>query len=105
MLSMTQSSLEMLGKQTLFFMCCDVFLAQKICAEGILKIPCLALVFYLLWFSQDQNPLVLNLRIVNWLLNPSTLFEPTSSTPNTFQVQILSEIYDKTRVCIRIIRC
>ena len=49
---MTQSSLEVLGKQIRFFMCRDAFFAQKICAEGILKIPCLALIF-LLWFSQD----------------------------------------------------
>ena len=43
-LSMTQSSSEMLGKQIRFFMCCDAFFAQKICAEGISKISCLALV-------------------------------------------------------------
>ena len=52
-LFMTQSSLEVLGKQIRFFMCRDAFFAQKICAEGILKIPCLALVFPLLWFSRD----------------------------------------------------
>ena len=32
------------------------------------------------------------------LLNPFTRFEPTFSTPDTFQVQILTEIHDKTRV-------
>ena len=32
------------------------------------------------------------------LLNPSARFELTFSTPDTFQVQILSEIDDKTTV-------
>jgi len=36
--------------------------------------------------------------IVNWLLSPTARFETTFSTPNTFQEQILTEIYDKTRV-------
>ena len=35
---------------------------------------------------------------MNWLLNPSARFEPTFSTQDTFQVQILTKIYDKTRV-------
>ena len=99
---MTQSSLEVLGKQIRFFMCRDAFFAQKICAEGMLKIPCLALVFSLLWFflrlERCQDPLVLSPMIVNWLLDPSTRFEPTFSTPDTFQLHILTEIYDKTRV-------
>ena len=50
---MTQSSLEVLGKQIRFFMCRDSFFAEKICVEGILKIPCLALIFPLPWFSRD----------------------------------------------------
>ena len=53
---MTQSSLEMLSKQIRFFMCCDAIVAQKICVEGILKIPCpavLALIVCALWFSQN----------------------------------------------------
>ena len=69
---------------------------------GQAEIPCLALVLVFdLVFSRLEkgpNPLVLSLRIVNWLLNPSTRFEPTFSTPDTFQVQILSKVYDKTRV-------
>ena len=36
--------------------------------------------------------------IVNWLLNPYTPFEPTFSPSDTFQVQLLTEIYDKRRV-------
>ena len=36
--------------------------------------------------------------IVNWLLNPTQYFETTFSTPDTFQEQILTKIYDKTRV-------
>ena len=35
--------------------------------------------------------------IVNWLLNPTSRFETTFSTPDTFQEQILTEIYDKIR--------
>ena len=56
-LAMIQSSLEVLTvlcKQIRFFMCRDAFFAQKICVEGVLKIPCLALVFCLLWFSRDM---------------------------------------------------
>ena len=48
---MTQSGLEVLGKHIRFFICSDPFFAQEICVEGILKIPCLALVSSLLWFS------------------------------------------------------
>ena len=61
--------------------------------------------FFALVFSRLEkgpNPLVLSLTIVKWLLNPSTRFEPTFSTPDTFQVQILTKIYDKTRVYMRI---
>ena len=36
--------------------------------------------------------------IVNWLLNPTARFETTFSTPDTFQEQILTELYAKTRV-------
>ena len=104
-LSMSQSSLEMLGKQIRFFMCRDDFFAQKISAESIMKIPYLALVFCLLWFSRDlrkaQTFLFLSPMIEKWLLNPSTRFEPTFSSPDTFQVQILTKIYDKTRVYMR----
>ena len=35
---------------------------------------------------------------MNWLLNPSAHFESTFSTPDSFQAQILTEVYDKTRV-------
>ena len=55
---MIQSSLEVLTvlcKQIRFFMCRDAFFAQKICVEGVLKIPCLTLVFCLLWFSRDMT--------------------------------------------------
>ena len=41
-------------------------------------------------------------KIVNWLLNPSVCYEPTFSIPDTFQVQIITEIYDETRVTWRI---
>ena len=38
------------------------------------------------------DSLVLSLKIVNWLWNPSTnLLKWTFSTPNTFQLQILTE--------------
>ena len=45
--------------------------------------------------------------IVNWLLNPSARFgagkfRPTFSTQDTFEVQILTEMYDKTWVYRRI---
>ena len=52
-LSMMQSSLEVLGKQSRFFMCCDACLARKICVQDKLKIPCLALIVLELWFSRD----------------------------------------------------
>ena len=62
--------------------------------------PCtdcfLALVFSRL--ERGPEPLVLSPMIVNWLLNPTARFETTFSTPDTFQEQILTEIYDKTRV-------
>ena len=82
MLSITQSSLEVTVLDNLirFFMCRDrdPFFAQSV------------------WR-------VLSQMIVNWLLNPSARFEPTFSskisTPETFQVQIPTEIYDKTRIC------
>ena len=64
-----------------------------------------ALVVSLHWFCQDLrglDPLILSPMIVNWLLNPCARFEPTFSTPDTFQVQILTEIYDKTKVNMRI---
>ena len=62
--------------------------------------PCTGFVFALVFsrLEKGPNPLVLSPRIVNWVLNPSTHFEPTFSTPDTFQVQILSKIYDKSRV-------
>ena len=40
--------------------------------------------------------------IVNWILISSAYFEPTFSTPDTFQVPVLIEIYDKARVIWRI---
>ena len=52
-LSMPQSSLEVLGKKILFFLCRDALTAQKICLKGKLKIPCPALIVALLWFSRD----------------------------------------------------
>ena len=64
-----------------------------------------ALVVSLLWFSRDlrrPDPLVLSLMIANWLLDPHAHFEPTFSTPNTFQVPVLTDIYVKTRVNRRI---
>ena len=93
---MTQSRLEVIGKQIRYFMCRDAFFAQMICVEGMLKISCLALVFSRL--ERGPEPLVLCPMIVNWLLNPTARFETTFSTPDTFQEQILTEIYDKTRV-------
>ena len=62
--------------------------------------PC-ADCFFALVFSRLERcpePLVLSLMIVDWLLNPTARFETTFSTPDTFQEQILTEIYDKTRV-------
>ena len=57
---------------------------------------CFALVFSRL--ERGPDPLVLSQMIVNWLLNPTARFEMTFSTPDTFHEQILTEIYDKTRV-------
>ena len=57
--------------------------------------------FFALVFSRlerSPDPLVLSLMILNWLLNPYTCFELTFSTPDTFQVPVLTEFYDKTRV-------
>ena len=83
-------------------MCHDPFFAQKICEEGILKIskPCSACngFFFALVFSRlerGQDPLVLSLMIVNWLLNQSTSFEPSHTqptflTPDTFQVRFFN---------------
>ena len=48
--------------------------------------------------ERGPEPLILSPMIVNWLLNPTARFETTFSTPDTFQEQILTEIYDKTRV-------
>ena len=66
---MTQSSFEVSGKQNHFFMCCDAFLAQKICLKTMksdnLKIPYLAPLehafrFYLLSrFETSQGLLVI----------------------------------------------
>ena len=53
-LSMTQCSLEVLGKQICFFMCCDAF-AQKIYVEDLLNTPCLALIFSLLDFLETRE--------------------------------------------------
>ena len=39
---------------------------------------------------------------MKWLLNPTVCFEPTLSIPDTFQVQIITEIYDEIRVNRRI---
>ena len=52
--------------------------------------------------EKDRNPIVSCPMIVNWFMNPSSRFVPTFSTPDTFQVQTLTEIYDKTRVYRRI---
>ena len=89
---MTQSSLEVLGKQIRFFICRDSFFAQKICVEGIL--PCIGFFFALVFsrLERGPDPLVLSLMIVIWRLNPSTRFELTFSTPDTFQLQVLTEI-------------
>ena len=54
-LSMTQSSLEVLGKKVRFSMCRDALFAQKICLKGKLKISCPALIVSLLWFSRDLS--------------------------------------------------
>ena len=51
--------------------------------------------------ERGPEPLILSPKIVNWLLNPTARFETTFSTPDTFQEQILTEIYDKTRVHCR----
>ena len=84
-LFMTQSRLEVIGKQIRYFMCRDAFFAQMICVEGMLKISCLALVFSRL--ERGPEPLVLCPMIVNWLLNPTAYFETTFSSPDTFQEQ------------------
>ena len=57
--------------------------------------------FFALVFSRLERgpePLVLCPMIVNWLVNPTARFETTFSTPDTFQEQILTEIYDQRRV-------
>ena len=98
---MTQSSLEVLSRQIGFLMCCDAHFAQKICSKGILKFPCLPGCFFALVFSRVErgpDPLVLSQMIVNWAVNPSACFGTTFSTPYTFQVQTLTEIYDKIRI-------
>ena len=62
--------------------------------------PCTSF-FFALPFSRLEkgpNPLLLSQMIVNWLMNPSTRFEPTFSTPETFQLHILTKIYEQTRV-------
>ena len=60
---------------------------------------------FLAWiFSRLEsgpNPLILSPTIVNWLLNPLK-FEPNFSIPDSFQVKIITEIYDETRVNWRI---
>ena len=99
---MTQSSLEVLCKQIPFFVCRDALFAQKICLKGMLKIPCPSLVVSLLGFSRDMREVRTHWTIVYWLLNPSVYCEPTFSIPDTFQVQIITEIYDETRVNRRI---
>ena len=103
---MTQSILEVLSRQIRFFMCCDAQFAQKIYLKGILKFPYLpgcffgifALVFSRVERLRGPDPLVLSQMIVNWAVNPSACFGTTFSTPYTFQVQTLTEIYDKIRV-------
>ena len=91
-------------------MCQDPFFAQKICfSEGYIEnsmpsVPCTGF-FFALFFSRLErgpDPLVLSPMIVNWLLISSAYFEPTFSTPDTFQVPVLIEIYDKARVIWRI---
>ena len=52
--------------------------------------------------GRGPDPLVLSPMIVNWILISSAYFEPTFSTPDTFQVPVLIEIYDKARVNWRI---
>ena len=52
--------------------------------------------------GRGPDPLVLSPMIVNWILISSAYFEPTFSTPDTFQVPVLIEIYDKARVIWRI---
>ena len=101
-LSITQSSLQVLCEK-IRFMCRDALFAQKICLKSKLKLSCLhcflALVFARVeTVERGPDPLVLSLMIVNWFLNPIALFGPTFSNPDTFQEQVLIEIYDKTRV-------
>ena len=83
------------------YSCVVTQFSPKDLCEGYIENSVPALVVSLLWFSRDlrgPNLLILSPLIVNWLLNPCARFEPTFSTPDTFQVQILSEIYDKARV-------
>ena len=51
--------------------------------------PCTGFSFALVFLRLEKglNPLILSLRIVKWLLNPSTCVEQTFLTPDTFQVQ------------------
>ena len=62
--------------------------------------PCTDFSFALVFsrLERGQYLLVLSPMIVNWLLSPYTHFEPTFSTSDTFQVQILTEINTKKRV-------
>ena len=64
------------------------------------SIPCTDCFFTLVFSRLVRGPetLVLRPMIVSWLLNPTARFETTFSTPDTFQEQVLTEIYDKTRV-------
>ena len=63
------------------------------------SIPCTGFLFALAFSRLEKGPNLLFLSpiIEKWLLNPSTRFEPTSSSPDTF----LTKIYDKTRVNMR----
>ena len=99
-LSMTHSNLKTLTKLFLHMSWrTDAFFVQKIYAKGILKIQCLALVFSLLLWSRPFGPELNDCELE--LASESIymlLANRTFSTPDTFQVQILIEIYDKTRV-------
>ena len=109
-LSVTQSSLEVLSKQISFFMCREAIFAQRSVWRVYWKFYTCTGCFFALVFSRVErgpDPLVLSPMIVNWLLNPSARFgagkfRPTFSTQDTFEVQILTEMYDKTWVYRRI---
>ena len=69
---------NILGMEISYFISSDAFLAQKICVKNILKIPCLAPLEQVFWFSRLESckgPLAVSPTIVNCVLNQSACFK------------------------------